>query len=781
MGKLRANSEIISDKSKNPVTTSTYIKHGNQWLDDAVNNAIGTAASKADKTYVDSELTKKANKSDTDAALSSKADKSELSTKADKSALEATNASVSANASNIQGLSTESAALSARMDTFTKLSEGSTTGDAELADGRVGADGKTYDNIGGAIRGQVTDLKSDLNKYTLGYDNNLIDYKTLTPGYIIGFGKHTEPFAYNDYCITEFIPVKSNEYYYLAKTGGFICWYESTDYSTVIADSSNTGNVMRAIMKSPSTAKYAVLSFTYSSRFQNNWTFCEASYYMTTQDVNELPTKYNATNTVPGELVWQGSPAGYAKADSGYSRSGFIRLLKGFKYKCTGRAATTGGYFISFYTDAKYSTYISTAIINKSNLMEEILDIPTNASYAIVSMNTGKESEIEFKEITTSDVVDDLTTETFDSAKTVDGYIVWQGGNTNAGKPIVNADYFYSKFIKVDAFSKYVANGSFGVFVSFYTAADFEAYISTAIVNAKTEADAIVSVPSSAKYAVVSTNKTHKSDLYFHKLDLSSALSQVVTTVLTVGEGKDYKKLTDAVGYAYSKGNCKIIVEPGTYDLAEEYKLNSDDYNDTHGAYIGNNTTLVFKEGANVVCNYDGSNETINSLLSGLNAGTGDFVIENMKIKCKNIRYCVHDERAGDTVAYSHKYINCDMEIDNTENPNWNSRQCIGGGLGEKGYICVTGGYYNSIGVDTTKDGAISWHNGYTGGLSQINIENVCIPESTVRMGYYGPATEKTKVRVCGCKFLVAPILRPENDTSKIENMEIIAYNNEIG
>ena len=165
MGKLRANSEIISDKSKNPVTTSTYIKHGNQWLDDAVNNAIGAAASKADKTYVDSELTKKANKSDTDAALSSKADKSELSTKADKSALEATNASVSANTSNIQELSTESTVLSARMDEFTKLEEGSTTGDAELIDGRIGSDGKTYDNIGGAIRGQVTDLKSDLSRY----------------------------------------------------------------------------------------------------------------------------------------------------------------------------------------------------------------------------------------------------------------------------------------------------------------------------------------------------------------------------------------------------------------------------------------------------------------------------------------------------------------------------------------------------------------------------------------------------------------------------------------
>lgn len=53
--------------------------------------------------------------------------------------------------------------LEARMDSFTNLEEGSTTGDAELIDGRVGADGVTYTNIGGAIRSQVSDLKSDLN------------------------------------------------------------------------------------------------------------------------------------------------------------------------------------------------------------------------------------------------------------------------------------------------------------------------------------------------------------------------------------------------------------------------------------------------------------------------------------------------------------------------------------------------------------------------------------------------------------------------------------------
>lgn len=52
--------------------------------------------------------------------------------------------------------------LNARMDGFTHLAEGSTTGDAELIDGRVGADGVTYGNIGTANRTQFTNLKSNI-------------------------------------------------------------------------------------------------------------------------------------------------------------------------------------------------------------------------------------------------------------------------------------------------------------------------------------------------------------------------------------------------------------------------------------------------------------------------------------------------------------------------------------------------------------------------------------------------------------------------------------------
>lgn len=74
-----------------------------------------------------------------------------------------------------------------RVNMFTTLKEGSTTGDAELADIRIGADGKKYDNAGDAVRGQIGELKSDLGDIsiitlsTLGYIKTSTSVINLTP------------------------------------------------------------------------------------------------------------------------------------------------------------------------------------------------------------------------------------------------------------------------------------------------------------------------------------------------------------------------------------------------------------------------------------------------------------------------------------------------------------------------------------------------------------------------------------------------------------------------
>lgn len=73
--------------------------------------------------------------------------------------------------------------LSARMDTFTKLEESSTTGDAELTDGRVGADGTVYENIGNNIRTNGNNIMEI--KKTLGSKEEKIqEYTTNITQYV---------------------------------------------------------------------------------------------------------------------------------------------------------------------------------------------------------------------------------------------------------------------------------------------------------------------------------------------------------------------------------------------------------------------------------------------------------------------------------------------------------------------------------------------------------------------------------------------------------------------
>ena len=63
----------------------------------------------------------------------------------------------------------------ARIDSFTSLKEGSTTGDAELIDARIDTDGNTYSNLGNAIRNKTAYLENLLKKSNIVIKSELID------------------------------------------------------------------------------------------------------------------------------------------------------------------------------------------------------------------------------------------------------------------------------------------------------------------------------------------------------------------------------------------------------------------------------------------------------------------------------------------------------------------------------------------------------------------------------------------------------------------------------
>ncbi|UEL47593.1 metallophosphoesterase [Terrisporobacter hibernicus] len=89
-----------------------------------------------------------------------------------------------------------------RINSFTTLTTGSTTGDAELIDGRIGADGNTYANIGNAIRTQIGDL-NDINDII---NNKIFDDVYFTNWYNknaqINITKNTINFVDSTTCIS---------------------------------------------------------------------------------------------------------------------------------------------------------------------------------------------------------------------------------------------------------------------------------------------------------------------------------------------------------------------------------------------------------------------------------------------------------------------------------------------------------------------------------------------------------------------------------------------------
>lgn len=118
-----------------------------------------------------------------------------------------------ANTENV-GIREEIAVERARIDLFTTLTEGSTTGDAELMDIRVGFNGRTYDNAGEAVRKQImsafksSDVRVTAENYTNYFtdannSNNNVAYfihKTITEEMIANlpvYGVHAMLFTFN--------------------------------------------------------------------------------------------------------------------------------------------------------------------------------------------------------------------------------------------------------------------------------------------------------------------------------------------------------------------------------------------------------------------------------------------------------------------------------------------------------------------------------------------------------------------------------------------------------
>lgn len=161
---------------------------------------------------------------------------SELRTDVDKHTIqiEANTKNIDTNTQNIAEMTKDLGAQKARMDTFTALGEGSTSGDAELVDIRIGPDGTVYPNAGSAVRGLVSDISGyfveDADEEPVSIGENLVggvEWSEL--GYYRDREGQLVTSEYTtDYRATDLIPITPNKTYRWAGE----CWHVTAMFYT---------------------------------------------------------------------------------------------------------------------------------------------------------------------------------------------------------------------------------------------------------------------------------------------------------------------------------------------------------------------------------------------------------------------------------------------------------------------------------------------------------------------------------------------------------------------
>lgn len=247
-----------------------------------------------------------------------------------------------------------------------------------------------------------------------------------------------------------------------------------------------------------------------------------------------------------------------------------------------------------------------------------------------------------------------------------------------------------------------------------------------------------------------------------------------------IGSGKFYETLKSGVGNAIKFKNSKVLVYPGTYDLATEFASEITTASGSSGVLLKNGVHIIFSAGSYVTALFPTTNDYIATYFQPFRGY--DFTLEGLNIESSNCRYCVHDEQASADYVYHNVFKNCIMKQTASTSAGSSSAyvQCIGGGLGKHGYIEIIGGMYKSIGDGTTAP-VISYHNGGVAECdNRVFIRDVYVEDNCyMQFSSWGTHSKHSKVFVNNCSMPLA-IVENTVEVGGQDNMDVIQYNNTI-
>lgn len=359
----------------------------------------------------------------------------------------------------------------------------------------------------------------------------------------------------------------------------------------------------------------------------------------------------------------------------------------------------------------------------------------------------------------------------------------------NDGKIYKNSLFCYSEPIEVKPKTNVVLNIYDGSEAQVCFLNEFKEYVSGILVGKTTTPNGVITIPSNCYYMIMSIPHKYNDTLMIEDGVTSSQVYQnfgyeipellsETSKIYHVGENQEYTKLSNAILAAVNYKNSIIYVDKGAYDLYEE--LGGSTFFDTYsplgtlgrGLPIKNGIHIIFDAKSKVLFNYPGTKNTVLVEFSPFDTGAGGGIIENMTLECSNCRYCIHDDRQNTYDSYTNKFINCNLSIDNSNNPSWKNTQTIGGGLG----------YSGNIEVRNCKClGSITYH-GNPDATVTDSTNNLNIINNYIKAGTIGISNGKTDLTGMNNIMISnnSVSYKIELPTVDNEHFKVISYNNNV-